>query len=202
MALNDSSSGPEALVVRKARESARLVESYLTSAAGELAACAGVLGGRFSAGGRLWTFGNGGSACDAAHLALEFVHPVIAKRPSLPAHCLAADAAVMTALGNDTDFSLVFAEQLRRLARPGDVAMGISTSGRSANVLEAFRAARELGLTSIGLTGGDGGRLPGHVDHLFVVPSHSIHRIQEVHVALLHVIWDLVHLHGGHDDVL
>ena len=190
------------IVIRKARESARLIEAFLTQAAPAVATCARALAGRFAAGGRLWTFGNGGSACDAMHVALEFVHPVIVKRPSLPAQCLAADPSTLTALGNDGDFALVFAQQLRRLARPGDVALGISTSGRSANVLEAFTAARELGLATIALTGGDGGRLPGRADHLFVVPAHSIHRIQEAHVALLHVLWDLVHVHAGHEDVI
>lgn len=190
------------IVLRKARESARLIETFLTDAAPGLVNCARALSERFAAGARLWTFGNGGSACDAAHTALEFVHPVIVKRPSLPAQCLAADPAILTALGNDADFALVFAQQLKRLARPGDVALGISTSGRSANVLEAFKAAREISLTTVALSGGDGGRLPGRVDHLFVVPSHSIHRIQEAHVALLHVLWDLVHVHGGQEDVL
>lgn len=190
------------LVARKARESAQLLERFLSEAAPALVICAKAISERFAAGARLWTFGNGGSACDALHTALEFVHPVITKRPSLPAQCLAADSAVLTALGNDADYALVFAHQLRRLARPGDIALGISTSGRSANVLEAFKAATELSLTTVALSGGDGGRLPGRVDHLFVVPSHSIHRIQETHVALLHVLWDLVHVHAGFEDVL
>ena len=112
------------------------------------------------------------------------------------------DTATLTAIGNDSDFSRVFAAQLELLARPGDVALGISTSGASANVNRALKRARELGLLTIGFAGRDGGRMPEVCDYCFTVRSWSIHRIQETHTALLHVLWDLVHVALGEDDVL
>jgi len=108
----------------------------------------------------------------------------------------------LTAKGNDRDFSLVFAEQLRVLAHEGDAALGISTSGKSANVNRALEAARETGMLTVGFGGRDGGRMPQLCDHCFVVPSFSIHRIQETQEVLLHVIWDLVQVLAGEEDVI
>jgi D-sedoheptulose 7-phosphate isomerase len=189
-------------IVRKARESAREIESFFEASAGPIEVCARALAERLSRGGRLFTFGNGGSSCDAQHAAVEFLHPIVEKRRPLPAIALAGDTATLTAIGNDTDFSRVFADQLRLLAAAGDVALGISTSGKSANVVRGLQAAREIGALTIALTGKDGGRLGEIATHCFVVPSYSIHRIQEVHVALLHVLWDLCHVALGEDDVL
>ncbi len=101
-------------------------------------------GRAFDAGGRLFVMGNGGSSCDAAHVSVEFMHPIIEKRPALPAMALTTDTALLTAVGNDQDFALAFVQQLRMLARPGDMALGISTSGKSANVNRALQAAREM----------------------------------------------------------
>lgn len=190
------------LIVRKATESAALTRSFFDVEADRIATCAASLAERFRAGARLFTCGNGGSACDAAHAALEFVHPIIEKRRALPAVALAADPALLTAISNDQDFARVFADPLRLQARAGDVLLGLSTSGRSPSVLRAFQAARELGLVGVAFTGKDGGRLPEAADHCFVVPSHSIHRIQEVHAVLLHVLWDLVHVALGEEDVI
>jgi D-sedoheptulose 7-phosphate isomerase len=133
---------------------------------------------------------------------VEFMHPIFEKRPALPAQTLAAETALLTAVANDEDFSLAFAKQLRLLARRGDIALGISTSGKSTGVARALKAARELGLLTVGFTGRDGGQLPGTCDHCFVVPSFSIHRIQEAHGTLLHILWDLVHVIRGEEDVL
>ena len=151
---------------------------------------------------RLFVMGNGGSSCDAAHVAVEFMHPIIEKRPALPALALTTDTAILTAVGNDQDFSVAFLEQLRMLGRRGDIALGISTSGKSANVNRALQAAREMGLLTVGFSGRDGGRMPEHCDWCFIVPSFSIHRIQETHETLLHVLWDLIHVIRGEEDVI
>jgi D-sedoheptulose 7-phosphate isomerase len=191
-----------AAIRRKADESAAVITRFFAAQAGPIEACARAMAAAFAGGGRLYAFGNGGSACDAQHVAVEFMHPIVEKRRPLPAQALSADPALITAVGNDTDFSRVFADALRRLARPGDLALGLSTSGKASNVVRGFQAARELGLMTVALTGKDGGKLPPLADHCFVVPSYAIHRIQEVHVALLHVLWDLVHVVMGEDDVL
>jgi D-sedoheptulose 7-phosphate isomerase len=193
---------PRDAIVRKARESADLVTRFFEEHAGRVEACAQALAARLQSGGRLLTMGNGGSACDAQHVAVEFQHSIVEKRRSLPATALTTDTALLTAVGNDTDFSRVYVEQLELAARPGDVALGISTSGSSANVNRAMRRARELGLLTIGFAGRDGGALAGLCDFAFVVPSWSIHRIQETHTVLLHLLWDHVHVALGEDDVL
>jgi D-sedoheptulose 7-phosphate isomerase len=190
----------EAAIRRKADESARTKQEFFAANAERIAACARALAAAFDRGGRLYTAGNGGSACDAEHAALEFLHPAFEKRPSLPAQALSADAGYLTAVGNDQDFALVFARRLRLLARAGDVLLALSTSGRSASVLRALGAARELGVLTVGLTGGDGGPMPALCDHAFVVPSFSIHRIQEVHGTLVHILWDVVHVVRGEED--
>jgi D-sedoheptulose 7-phosphate isomerase len=156
----------------------------------------------FETGGRLLCMGNGGSACDAEHLALEFLHPVFEKRAALPALALTTSSAALSAIANDRDFSLAFVEQLQVLGRSGDIAVGISTSGKSAGVLRGLGAARELSMLTIGLCGGDGGKLAGVCDYCFRVPSFSIHRIQETHETLIHVLWDLVHLARGEEDIV
>ena len=146
---------------------------------------------RFVAGGRLLIVGNGGSACDAAHVAVEFVHPILERRRALPAIALTADTAMITAVGNDSDFSYVFEQQIELLARPDDAVLGISTSGASANVNRALLCARRKGLLTIGFAGRDGGRMVEACDHAFVVKSWAIHRMQETHTLLLHLLWDL-----------
>ena len=146
--------------------------------------------------------GNGGSSCDAAHVSVEFMHPIIEKRPALPAIALTTDTAILTAVGNDQDFAMAFTEQLRMLGRRGDLALGISTSGKSANVNRALQAARELGMLTIGFSGRDGGRMPEYCAYCFTVPSFSIHRIQESHETLLHILWDLIHVIRGEEDVI
>jgi D-sedoheptulose 7-phosphate isomerase len=189
-------------VVRKARESAELIASYIERCADEIDRVAWKVAERFAAGGRLYAIGNGGSACDAQHVAVEFQHPIVEKRRALPAAALVSETALITAIGNDTDFARVFVAQLELVAREGDVLLGISTSGTSANVVRAIRRARELRLLTIGFAGRDGGPLADVCEHAFVVPSWSIHRIQEVHTVLLHLLWDHVHLALGEPDVL
>ncbi len=191
-----------ASVLRKVEESTAVKRAFFEAHADLVSSCAERLAKVFDAGGRLFVFGNGGSACDAQHVAVEFMHPIFEKRPQLPAIALATDAALLSAIGNDQDFALVFAHQLRALARRGDAALGISTSGQSANVNRGLVAAREMGLVTVGMSGKDGGKMRGLVDYSFHVESYAIHRVQETHVTLLHVLWDLVHCHRGEEDVL
>jgi len=189
-------------VMRKCRESMATKEQFFTANADCIADCAAAMARAFDAGGRLFVMGNGGSSCDAAHVSVEFMHPIIEKRPALPALALTTDTAILTAVGNDQDFALAFAQQLRMLGKQGDIALGISTSGKSANVNRALQAAREIGMFTVGFSGRDGGRMPDLCDHCFIVPSFSIHRIQESHETLLHILWDLIHVLRGEEDVI
>jgi D-sedoheptulose 7-phosphate isomerase len=189
-------------ILRKARESADVKEEFFRAEAGRIEALVRAMAARFSSGGRLYVMGNGGSATDAQHISVEFFHPIVEKRKPLPAIALTADQALLTAISNDRDFAKVFADQLRVLARPGDMALAVSTSGKSPNLVQALETARELGLLTVAFTGKDGGRLPDLAEYCFVVPSFSIHRIQETHVTLYHIVWDLVHVALGEDDVI
>jgi D-sedoheptulose 7-phosphate isomerase len=189
-------------IARKARESADLIARYLDACAADLERTARALADRFRRGGRLHVMGNGGSSCDAQHVAVEFQHPIIEKRRALPAIALGTDVALLTAIGNDGDFAQTFAVQLDLACREHDAVLGISTSGTSANVLRAMRIARDRGACTIALTGRDGGPLADCCEHAFVVPSWSIHRIQEVHTVLLHLLWDQTHIALGEPDVL
>lgn len=137
-------------------------------------------------------FGNGGSATDASHLAAELVNRFEVDRRALPAIALTTDASIITSISNDSDFEEIFSRQIEALGRPGDVAIGISTSGNSKNVLRGIEAARRLDLVTIGFTGGDGGKLASMVAHAFVVPSTETSRIQETHITLGHVLCGLV----------
>lgn len=190
------------VVLRQAREVCALKEQFFTENAERIVACCRQMAQRFDAGGRLYAMGNGGSSCDAIHLSVEFMHPIIEKRPPLPTIALTTDMAILTAIGNDQDFSMIYSQQLRMLGKPGDMALGVSTSGKSANINRALQAARELGMMTIGFAGRDGGRMPGTCDHCFIVPSFSIPRIQETHETLLHIIWDLVHVIRGEEDII
>jgi D-sedoheptulose 7-phosphate isomerase len=136
-------------------------------------------------------------------VAVEFLHPVTAGRPALTAIDLTADRTMMTAVGNDVGFAHVFARQLIAQAHKGDLLIGMSTSGNSANLVRAFEKAKEMGLKTIGLAGMSGGEMARiGLDHCLVVKTDSIHRIQECHVALLHIIWDLIHVALGEEDVI
>ncbi len=151
-----------------------------------------VLVDAFAAGGRVYTLGNGGSAADSLHFAEELVARFKRERRPLPAQSLAADPTALTCIANDYEYSDVFARQVRAFARSGDVVVGFTTSGRSANVVRALEAAREAGATTILFGGGDGGPAAEHADVALVVPSDSTARVQEMHVLLLHVILDEV----------
>jgi D-sedoheptulose 7-phosphate isomerase len=146
--------------------------------------------------------GNGGSACDAQHVAVEFIHPIIEKRKALPALDLVSQIPVVTAISNDKDFARVFVDQIELWGEKDDMALAISTSGQSPNLVYALEAAREKQMLTIGFSGKDGGRMADVCDYCFTVPSFSIHRIQESHVALLHILWDLTHVAMGEEDVI
>ncbi len=156
-----------------------------------LAACAARLAESFDAGATLLAFGNGGSSTDAQDVVHTFVDPPPPADP-LPALGLTNDVAVVTALSNDVSFDVVFARQVRAFGRPGDIAVAISTSGGSQNVLSALEEAERVGLMTVGLAGYGGGRMAelGALQHLFAVPSSSVHRVQEVQTTLYHVLWD------------
>jgi D-sedoheptulose 7-phosphate isomerase len=145
-------------------------------------------------GNKLLIFGNGGSAADAQHIAAEFVGRFAFDRPALPALALSVNSSCVTAIGNDYGFDLIFSRQLEALARPGDVAIGISTSGNSPNVVKAMSTARKMELRTVALTGAAGGGLKGKVDHCICVPSNETPRIQEGHILVGHIISELVEL--------
>lgn len=173
----------------KAAESARLQAASLEEWSEEIDAAGRAIADRFAAGGRMYTFGNGGSSTDAETLASLFARPAHG-RP-LPARCLAADQAVLTALGNDIGFDVVFSRQLMAHARAGDIAVALSTSGSSEDLMAALAEARKRGLLTIGFSGGDGGRMAvaEEVDHCFTIRSQSIHRIQESQALVGYRLW-------------
>ncbi len=140
------------------------------------------------AGGKLLLFGNGGSAADAQHIAAELIIRYKTNRAAIAALALSTDTSALTACGNDLGFDAIFERQIEGLARPHDVACGISTSGRSPNVLRGLRQARTMGLATVGLAGGTGGEMPSHCDALIVVPSGVTARIQEMHITIGHVL--------------
>ncbi len=143
-------------------------------------------------GRKILLFGNGGSAADAQHIAAEFVGRFIPDRIPLPALSLATDSSALTSLGNDYGYNAVFSRQVQALGNTGDIAIGISTSGNSPNVLEAMDVARTKGLLTIGFTGESGGKMNGRTDVLFRVPSGMTPRIQETHITLGHVLCELI----------
>ncbi len=188
----------EAALVESVRQKSthhlRVIDEFFARHAAEVVACARTLAEVFRRGGRLFTMGNGGSSCDAAHVAVEFLHPITAGRPALTAVDLSCDRTMITAVANDVGFEHVFARQLIAQARPGDALMGLSTSGNSPNLVRAFREAKRLGLRTIGLAGHTGGEMARlGLDHCLVVATDSIHRVQEAHVTIYHILWDLVH---------
>jgi D-sedoheptulose 7-phosphate isomerase len=146
----------------------------------------------FKQGNKALLFGNGGSAADAQHMAAELVGRFSFDRPALPALALSVNTSCITAIGNDCGFDQVFSRQLEALARAGDIAIGISTSGNSANVLRAMSTARKMGLRTIALTGRTGGQLRNTADHCICVPSDDTPRIQECHILIGHIISELV----------
>jgi D-sedoheptulose 7-phosphate isomerase len=178
--------------VAKAQEIVGLRAAIAASDGDRLAQCAADCADRFAAGGRLLAFGNGGSATDAQAITTLFLNPDGDTAP-LPALCLASDPAVLTALCNDIGVEVVFARQIAAFGRPGDIAVGLSTSGNSENLLRAFDEASRRGLLTIGIAGYAGGKMAelDSIDYLFVAPSSSVHRIQEAQTTIYHALWQL-----------
>jgi len=181
-----------ASTVAKAGEIIELRRGISERDGARLSMCARDVATRFAAGGRLFAFGNGGSATDAQQLATLFLNPGGHARP-LPAFGLANDTSVVTALCNDIGVEVVFARQLAAFGGRDDIAVGLSTSGNSANLLRAFDEASRRGMLTIGLAGYDGGKMAelDSIDYLFVAPSTSIHRIQEAQTTIYQVLWEL-----------
>lgn len=176
----------------------------LAAAADDIAEACHAMAARFHRGGRLFTFGSGGAATDAQHIAVEFVHPVLVGKRALPALSLTGDVATLTGVGAARGFGDVFAHQLRHFATEDDIALGISADGRCPGVLHGLQTAGGLGLLTVALLGGDGGDIEreGVADHTVVVASGDPRVVKEVHVTVYHVLWELVHVFLEHPGVL
>ena len=173
-------------------DSIRVKELFVSQYASLIREVSELIVSCFRNGNKLLLMGNGGSSSDASHIAGEFVNRFLKDRPPLPAIALNTDMAVITSIGNDYGFNLIFSRQVETLAKEGDIVIAISTSGNSPNVIAAVETAKKMGNITIGLTGGSGGKLASLVDHAFIVPSEATPRIQEVHITLGHVICQVV----------
>ncbi len=183
----------EAAIHALFQESARTKEAFLAEQASALARAVDVVAAALAADKKILLFGNGGSAADCQHIAAELVGRFLGERKALSAIALTTDTSALTAISNDYGYDEVFARQVRALGRAGDVAIGISTSGKSPSVLRAIETARELGMQTIGLTGGDGGALASLVDVSLCVSASTLScRIQETHIVIGHVLCELV----------
>jgi D-sedoheptulose 7-phosphate isomerase len=185
-------------LMEKARESIEVKSRFFEENKDTILAASLEMARAFHRGRKLLVCGNGGSATDAQHIAVEFMHPVTVGRKALPAICLNNDIAMVTAVANDVGFDDVFSRQIIALGKEGDVLLGISTSGNSVNLLHAFETARRMKLIRVGYAGDDGGKMEemragGLLDFCLTVPTSSIHRIQESHMTLYHIMWDMVH---------
>ncbi|HUF43174.1 MAG TPA: D-sedoheptulose 7-phosphate isomerase [Verrucomicrobiae bacterium] len=174
-------------------ESIRVKQAFLRENLEVLTQAIDAVVGAFKSGNKLLLFGNGGSAADAQHIAAEFTNRFLIERPPLPAIALTTDSSALTAIANDYDYAQVFAKQVQALGKAGDVALAISTSGNSANVLAAVEVCKQLKIKTIGLTGGSGGKMTGQVDYLLRASAgKNSARIQETHILVGHVICEAV----------
>ncbi len=194
-------------LMEKARESIEVKQKFFEENKDEILNASLTIARAYHRGRKLLVCGNGGSATDAQHIAVEFMHPITVGRKALPAICLNNDMAMVTAVANDVSFADVFVRQIIALGVEGDCLIGISTSGNSENLLHAFQTARRMKLTTIGFAGSDGGKMKelktqNLLDFCFTIPTSSIHRVQESHVTLYHIIWDIVHEFLQHKSLL
>jgi D-sedoheptulose 7-phosphate isomerase len=180
------------LISQFVSESLRVKSAFFAANADLIEDAASKIATALREGHKVLLFGNGGSAADAQHIAAELVGRFIPDRIALPALSLSTDTSALTAIGNDYGYDKVFSRQVDALGLPGDVAIGISTSGNSPNVLAAIEVARSKSLLTVGFTGEDGGKMNGRADILFRVPSRMTPRIQETHITLGHVLCELV----------
>lgn len=179
-------------VIKAFEDSADVKRRFVRAQADRIVSVARLIGEAFRGGRKVLLFGNGGSSSDASHIAAELVGRYQRERAPLPAIALATDMAALTCIANDYAYDQIFSRQVRAHAQKGDVAIAISTSGNSPNVLKGIEAARDCGLVTIGWTGGTGGKLASLVDHCFIVPSTVTARIQESHITLGHVLCELI----------
>lgn len=179
-------------IIKAFEESAEVKCAFVLEHADRIAQVAQLIGRAFREGRKVLLFGNGGSSTDASHIAAEFVGRYHRDRAPLPAIALTTDMAAITCIANDYAYDEIFARQVRAHGQKGDIAIAISTSGNSSNVLKGVQAAKEAGLMTIGWTGGTGGKLAGMVDYPFIVPSTVTARIQESHITLGHVLCELI----------
>lgn len=182
----------EQSILKAFDDSIRIKAKFAKDNAELIAKVSRLIAESFNEGKKLIIFGNGGSACDASHIAAEFVNRFKRDRPGLPAIALNTDMAVLTSIANDYDFSEIFARQVKTLADTGDIVIAISTSGNSKNVLKAVDVAKRKGLRTIAFTGSKGEKLIAKSDYAFVVPSDDTPRVQETHITLAHVVCQLV----------
>jgi len=175
-------------ILREFRESIAVKEHFVRDSIDTIVEVSRAIASTFNDGNKLILFGNGGSACDASHIAAEFVNRFRRERPGLPAVALNTDMAIITSISNDYDFSEIFARQLKSLATDGDMVIGITTSGSSPNVVKAMDVARRKKLKSVVLTGARGEKLASKATYAFVVPSENTPRVQETHITLGHVL--------------
>jgi D-sedoheptulose 7-phosphate isomerase len=185
----------ENIILKRFKESSEVKTRFLKENLPKLLDLIKLIARTFEAGNKIFFFGNGGSAADAQHLAAEFVNRYVIDRPPLPAIALTTDTSILTSVSNDISFNDIFAKQLRALGKEGDVAIGISTSGNSSNVIKAFEVAKEMGMKAVALTGNDGGALAKLADISLVVSSSSTPRIQETHILIGHILCEMVEHH-------
>jgi D-sedoheptulose 7-phosphate isomerase len=179
-------------ILQAFKDSSEVKARFIRNHADMLIQVVKVLVAAFKGGHKVLLFGNGGSAADAQHLAAEFVNRFLIERPPLPAIALTTDTSILTSISNDYGYADTFSKQVKALGKEGDVAIGISTSGTAANVVKAIKVAKDLGMKTVGLTGGDGGDLAKIVDFALVVDSSATPRIQETHITIGHVLCEMV----------
>lgn len=182
----------ERKVLKAFEDSIRVKEKFVKTSLELIVEVAKLIADAFNDGKKLLLFGNGGSACDASHIAAEFVNRFKKDRPGLPALALNTDMAVLTSIANDYDYAEVFARQLKTLAGEGDIVVAISTSGGSKNILKAVDVAKKKGLKTIAFTGLKGEKFAAKCDYAFIVPSDDTPRVQETHITLAHVLCQVV----------
>jgi D-sedoheptulose 7-phosphate isomerase len=182
----------ENIILKRFKESSEVKTRFLKENLSKLLDVIKLISHTFEAGNKIFFFGNGGSAADAQHFSAEFVNRYVMDRPPLPAIALTTDSSILTSVSNDIAFNEIFARQLRALGKEGDIAIGISTSGSSSNVVKAFEVAKEMRMKTVALTGNDGGVLAKMVDITLIVPSTSTPRIQETHILVGHILCEMV----------
>jgi len=182
----------ENIISKRFKESGEVKARFLKDNLSKMLEVIKLVSQSFEGGSKLLLFGNGGSAADAQHIAAEFVNRYIIERPPLPAIALTTDTSILTSVSNDSSFNEIFSKQIKALGKEGDVAVGISTSGNSQNMVKAFEVAKEMGIKTVALTGNDGGTMAKIADVSLVVPSGSTPRIQETHILIGHILCEMV----------